>query len=46
MQGAPGANGGKTEGQRPSENAGGFMGVQVEQLALDNQLLKQKHLKN
>lgn len=26
MQGAPGANGGKTEGQRPSENAGGFMG--------------------
>ena len=26
MQGAPGANGGKTEGQRPSENVGGFMG--------------------
>lgn len=26
MQGAPGANGGKTEGQRPSGNAGGFMG--------------------
>ncbi|MCT1172111.1 ABC transporter permease [Lactococcus lactis] len=25
MQGAPGANGGKTEGQRPSGNAGGFM---------------------
>lgn len=26
MQGAPVANGGKTEGQRPSENVGGFMG--------------------
>ncbi len=26
MQGAPGGNGGKTEGQRPSGNAGGFMG--------------------